>query len=186
MDAQARKKYDEVGPEPAQWHAKGTAKKNNSNAQTDKNCAKKKAKKKPDFVALPVGKNVFFLLDCETTGSKRNWDRGIEYCVIAYDKDGKLLDHFFSRVSNGGVRIKPSAHAVHGISYRDLRDAPTFDVVGRKMNQFFTRVLQNFDSGVLVAHNGSTDFQFLSCDYIRAGLTMPTKITHTLCTLQSM
>ena len=144
LNVKARKKYDEVCSEPAQWNAKTTAKKSKSNKQTN---AKKKAKKKTDFVELPAGKNVFFLLDCETTGSKRNWDRDIEYCVIAYDKDGKLLDYFCSRVSNAGVRIKPSAYAVHGISYRDLRDAPTFDVVGRKMNTFFNRVLQKFDAG---------------------------------------
>ena len=181
LDDIARKEYDKVGSVPAQWHASVKPK-----ANEKKTKGKKNTKRKPDFVPLPAGRSAFFLIDCETTGSKRNWDRGIEYCVIAYDKSGKLLDRFCSRVSNEGVRVKPSAYAVHGISYRDLKDAPSFSIVGRRMNEFFERVLQNFDAGVLVAHNGSTDFQFLSCDYIRAGLTLPTKITHTLCTLQSI
>ena len=138
------------------------------------------------YEALPAGNNAYFLIDCETTGSKRNWDRGIEYCIIAYDCNGTLLDHFVSRVNNGGVRIKPSAYAVHGISYQDLKDAPTFKEVGLRMNRFLERVLQGFDNGVFVAHNGSTDFQFLSCDYIRAGLAIPSKIKHTICTLQCL
>ena len=186
LDAKAREKYDKVCTEPAHWHSKPKTAKAKSTAKKKRKNASKKTAKKPPFVELPAGRNVFFLVDIETTGSKRNWDRGIEYCVIAYDQYGKLLQHFYSRVSNGGVRIKPSAYAVHGISYRDLRDAPTFDIVGRKMNTFFCNVLQNFDAGVLVAHNGSTDFQFLCCDYIRAGLTLPPKITHTLCTLQCL
>ena len=123
-------------------------------------------------------------MDCETTGSKRNWDRGIEYCIMAHDEKGSLIDCFTQRVNNDGVRIKPAAYAVHGISYSDLVDECKFPEVGRRMNNFFDRNLRGFDSGVLVAHNGATDFQFLCCDYQRAGLKLPSKITHTLCTLQ--
>ena len=93
---------------------------------------------------------------------------------------------FVSRVNNGGVRIKPAAHAVHGITYSDLKNAPDFSVVGRRLNSFFEKLLNEFDAGVLVAHNGATDFQFLCCDYIRAGLQLPAKLTHQLCTLQCM
>ena len=62
---------------------------------------------------------VFFLIDVEITGSKRNWDRAIEYAVLAYDSDGNKLGQFVRRVNNGQVRIKPAAYAVHGISSYD-------------------------------------------------------------------
>ena len=137
-----------------------------------------------EFVQLPDGRLVFFLIDCETTGSKRNWDRGISYVVFAYKKDGTLLGTFDRHVNNGHVAIKAQARAVHGISAEDLKDAPPFVVVGREMIAFFNEHLENFDAGVLVAHNGATDFQFLSCDFIRAGLKFPAKLTHTICTLQ--
>lgn len=127
---------------------------------------------------------MFFLIDCETTGSKRNWDRGISYVIFAYDKHGKLLGMFEQQVNNGHIPIKERAFAVHGISAADLADAPPFERVGRDMNVFFDTHLGGHDAGVLVAHNGATDFQFLSCDYIRAGLKLPAKITHTICTLQ--
>ena len=179
LDEAARRRYDsDAQNPPAQWAPKSSSAK--------KDTAAKNTGKKSKFVPLPPGKNCFFLIDCETTGSKRNWDRGIEYCVIAYDKQGRLLDIFVSRVSNDGVRIKPAAYAVHGISYNDLKDAPKFSEVGRRLNDFFNKMMHNFDGGVLVAHNGSTDFQFLCCDYQRAGLQLPTKITHTLCTLQTL
>ena len=100
---------------------------------------------------MPQGKKIFFLMDCETTGSKRNWDRGIEYCIIAYDEKGVLKDNFYSRVSNGGVRTKPSAFAVHDMSYKDLKDVPKFSQVGRDMNKFFDKLLKDYDHGILVA-----------------------------------
>ena len=106
--------------------------------------------------------------------------------MIAYTEQGQIIDTFVSRINNGHVRIKAAAYSVHGISSRDLREQPTFTTVGKRLNTFFNAVLTDFDAGILVAHNGSTDFQFLSCDYLRAGLTIPTKITHTICTLQTL
>ena len=105
---------------------------------------------------------------------------------MAYDRTGKLLDTFASLVSNDGVRIKPAAYNVHKIGYNDLKDAPSFREVGEKMNVFFSGVLRKYDAGVLIAHNGVTDFQFLSCDYQRAGLVFPAKLQHTICTLQCL
>ena len=161
LDAQARKRYDEVpNAERAQWHKTAAAK-------PSKTASSKKKSNKVEYVDLPPGKKVFFLIDCETTGSKRNWDRGISYCIIAYDESGNMLDQFSSLVNNDGVRIKPAAYNVHKISYKDLKDAPSFEEVGRKMNTFFARQLERFDAGVLVAHNGATDFQFLCCDFQR-------------------
>ena len=180
-DADARKRYDNCPfseDEPSQW---AKPKKPKAKAAAATQSKGKKGKKKPEFVDLPTGRRAYFLMDCETTGSKRNWDRGIEYCVMAHDERGNLLDTFVSRASNEGVRIKPSAFAVHGIGYTDLKNAPKFKQVGRLMNNFFNNILKDFDAGVLVAHNGATDFQFLCADYQRAGLQIPAKITHTMC-----
>ena len=88
-----------------------------------------------------------------------------------------------SRVNNAHVLIKPSAFAVHGISAFTLKDEPSFRTVGTNLNAFFNSM---YDAGVLVAHNGSTDFQFLACDYLRAGLQLPVKIAHTMCTLKTV
>ena len=49
------------------------------NVDTPKPSSNKKRRKRVQkHFAVPQGKNVFFLLDCETTGSRRNYDRVIE------------------------------------------------------------------------------------------------------------
>ena len=183
LDEQARKRYDgQPNVERAQWHIDAPVAPEETGSATK---AKTKSKR-VEYVDLPHGNKVFFLIDCETTGSKRNWDRGISYCIIAYDRDGKMLGSFSSLVSNDGVRIKPAAYNVHKISYNDLKGAPSFRQVGTRINAFFSRLLQQYDAGVLVAHNGATDFQFLCCDYQRADLVLPPKLKHTICTLQCL
>ena len=82
--------------------------------------------------------------------------------------------------------MKPAAFTVHGTSYKDLKDVPELSQVGRDMNKFFDKLLKDYDHGILVAHNGATDFQFLCCDYQRAGLTLPKKLKHTICTLKCL
>ena len=146
------------------------------NSQTVAVSKKKKGKQVP----IPEGNIVLFLLDCETTGSRRNYDRAIEWCVMAYDTRGKLLGFFASRVNPGSVSVSYHAYQVHGISTADLKDEQSFEVVGSNMTLFFNKHLHGRDSGVLVAHNTSTDLQFLECEYIRSNMLLPAKLTHGL------
>lgn len=105
---------------------------------------------------------------------------------MAYEKRGKLLGTFTRRVNPGTVPVSHHAYQVHGISGNDLKTEMSFDVVGKQMVQFFQKHLRGQDSGVLVAHNTSTDLQFLCCEFIRAGLKLPVKIKHGLCTYQTI
>ena len=178
LDDTEKLRYDQIGNQTAQWQNLPAPKQGPAVSTT--------RTKKKKTVPLPDGRVVYFLMDLETTGSKRNWDRGIEYCVIAHDVNASLLGTFVRRVNNDEVRVKPSAYAVHGISGYDLKNEPPFSVVGVELNKFFTAHLQDYDAGVLVAHNGSTDFQFLCCDMQRAGLVVPSKLSHTICTLQTI
>ena len=147
---------------------------------------KPKKKRKSKHTEMPRGNVALFLLDCETTGSRRNYDRAVEWCVMAYDKDGQLKGEFTRRVNPGAVPVSYHAFKVHGISDKDLEKEDDFSVVGADLNEFFTTHLQDCDVGVLVAHNTSTDLQFLCCEYIRAGLTLPAKIKYGLCTYQTL
>ena len=143
-------------------------------------------KKKGKRVQIPDGNIVLFLLDCETTGSRRNYDRAIEWCIMAYDTSGNLLGKFESRVNPGSVSVTYNAYQVHGISTGCLKNEPTFDVVGLKMKTFLLKHLHGRDAGVFVAHNTSTDLQFLECEFIRAKIALPPKIAHGLCTYQTI
>jgi hypothetical protein len=100
--------------------------------QTQKKKAAPTQKKKATYIPCPT-KPVFFLIDLETTGSKRNWDRVIEIALIAYNESGTQLGVFESRISNSGVLISPHAYRTHGISERDLVLASPFATVGVKL-----------------------------------------------------
>ena len=161
------------------------------NATTTATKGKKAARKKPvkktaknkEFVSIS-GTKMFFLLDVETTGSKRNWDVVIVYAWMVVNESGEVLDIQEFRVNPGKVRIKEAAYKVHGICRAHLAREETFDKVGPKMSTWLNSHLHSVDTGVVVAHNGSTDFQFLCAHYIRHGLSLPPKLTHTLDTLK--
>lgn len=119
---------------------------------------------------------VCFLLDCETTGSRRNYDRAIEWAIIAYDNTGRKIDEFVTRVNPEGVLVSAAAYNVHGIRNKDLEDEPRFIDVVKEMNRFFVRCLDGMSTGALIAHNASTDLQSLYCEYIRVGVELPAKI----------
>ena len=86
--------------------------------------SKSNASEKKEFknTLLCLKAKTFFLLDCETTGSRRNYDRAIEWCVMAYDSKGRLLDCFESRVHPGSMQVSYHGTLVHGISNKMLQD----------------------------------------------------------------
>ena len=51
------------------------------------------------------------------------------------------------------------------------------------LNAWFENILQTASCGVLVSHNTATDIQFLSAEYIRAGMKLPDKVNDELNTL---
>ena len=78
---------------------------------------KPKKKRKSKHTKMPSDNLVLFLLDCETTGSRRNYDRAIEWCVMAYNKDGEFLGEFTRRVNTDGAPVSYHTFKVHGIRY---------------------------------------------------------------------
>ena len=153
LDDLAQSRYDALeSKEPSQWPKPSDPVPDTPQLLPSKARGTKSKKKKIKFVPLPAGRAVYVLIDVETTGYKRNWDRGIKYAVIACDNKGKLLGTFCKRVNNDGVRIKPSAYAVHGISADDRIHAPKFSVVGAELKEFFQTHLEFHDAGVFVAH----------------------------------
>ena len=149
--------------------------------------ASQKKTRKVKHVRLPDPDHTcYFLLDCETTGSRRNYDRAIEWAIIAYDKSGRLIDTFVRRVNPDGVTVTAAAYNVHGISNTVLKHSPRFVDVVKDLNAFFDRCLDGMSTGALIAHNASTDLQFLYCEYIRVGVELPAKIKYGLCTFQTI
>ena len=157
-----------------------------TSSQTAAPAAAPARKKKKHCRLSNPSTTVLFFLDCETTGSRRNYDRAIEWAIIAYDMKGRRLGEFVTRVNPNGVEVSPAAYNIHGISDRDVARAPQFKQVAEKMNAFFARHLEGMSCGAFVAHNASTDLQFLICEHIRIDASINCKIKYGLCTYQTV
>jgi DNA polymerase-3 subunit epsilon len=91
-------------------------------------------------------------LDLETTGRTKR-DRIVEVSVV--DARGQVV---FSTLINPGRPIPPETTEIHGISDRDVADAPTWDQVKPQLRQ----VLQG---RVIVAHYAKFEAKFLPDDW---------------------
>jgi len=90
----------------------------------------------------------YVLLDVETTGSLR-YSQVIEVAVL--DKCGDLLFHSLFRPTTS---IDPLASAIHGMSWKDVKDAPTFDLRA-------TDLYECLRGRVVLAYNAAFDIRLL-------------------------
>jgi DNA polymerase-3 subunit epsilon len=101
--------------------------------------------------------------DTETTGVKADKDRIIE--LAAFDPLDKRT---FCELINPLMPIPKEASAVHNITDDMVKNAPSFEEIGKKFIDFCG------PDAVLIAHNGdSFDKPFLDAEAKRAGLTLP-------------
>jgi DNA polymerase III epsilon subunit family exonuclease len=121
---------------------------------------------------LPVDEVVVSVIDTETTGLTRH-DRLVEIAIVKTTLGGDVLD-VFETLINPGRTVGDTTH-IHGISDRDLLDAPTFsDVAGA--------VAQRLDGTIWAAHNAPFDVRFLNGEFERLGLELPA--WPTICTMR--
>ncbi len=101
--------------------------------------------------------------DTETTGVRAGSDRIIE--IAAFDP---MLDRTFVCLVNPGIPIPPEATAIHQITDEMVKDAASWEEVGRAFIEFCQT------DTVLVAHNNDAfDKLFLEAEYKRCGVQMP-------------
>jgi DNA polymerase-3 subunit epsilon len=112
----------------------------------------------------PLNKTHFAVVDVETTGfAATRTDRIIEIAILRVSADGSILDEFVSLV-NPGRDLGPTG--IHGITGRDVLDAPRFcDVVGD--------VVSRMEEAVVVGHNVRFDSSFVEAECSRAGHMLP-------------
>lgn len=112
----------------------------------------------------------YLLADTETTGVSTT-DRVVEVAWMVVDDSFDILDQGHSLI-NPEMPIPPGASAVHGITNRDVVDAPTID---QYFNEILGGRLADADF-VFVAHNAQFDYRYLS-PYLAEG-------TPQMCTLR--
>jgi DNA polymerase III subunit epsilon len=113
-------------------------------------------------------------IDIETTGlMQSDGHRIIEIAVLIYDLEKEsYIGKYVQRV-NPLRPIDPKAQEVHGISFEELSECPTWEDVAPKL----LKVVNNVNVG-LIAHNGDGfDMPFINAELMRIGLpiiTLPT------------
>lgn len=106
----------------------------------------------------------FVVIDFETTGlSPRRGDRAVEVAAVCVDPDLHIGDSM-ETLLNPKRDVGPTR--IHGITARDVFDAPTFEEVAPSL-------LQILDGNVIVGHNISFDLRFLEAELERAGYQVP-------------
>ncbi len=101
--------------------------------------------------------------DTETTGISAAKDRIVE--IAAFDP---VQNRTFVQFVNPGMPIPKEASAIHHITDEMVKDAPTWQEIGRTFEEFCG------SDTVLIAHNNdSFDKVFLEEEYKRNQMTMP-------------
>jgi DNA polymerase-3 subunit epsilon len=117
----------------------------------------------------------FAVVDVETTGLSPRRHRILQVAVVVVDADGQVLDRWSSYVRPRWGRLsRLGPRHIHGITHRDLRDAPGIDAV-------LVELAGHLDGAVLTAHNLPFDIAFLREASRRSGTPLPT--SRGLCTL---
>ena len=113
---------------------------------------------------LPPGwrEGRFLALDVETTGLDPKSCRVIEIAAVLFDL-GHPREPIMSmdRLVNPGISIPESARAVHGITDRDVADAPDFAEIAAELEALAV-------GAFLIAHNASFDLGFISMELAKA------------------
>src|SRR5664280_1214261 len=110
-----------------------------------------------------VGRHEFAVVDVETTGLYCKRDRVVSVAVARCDASGHPLEQWYSLVNPG---CPMGASEIHGITDVAVAHAPSFEHIADEL-------LAQLGGAVLVGHNMTFDWRFLSSEYARGGETLP-------------
>ncbi len=116
----------------------------------------------------PLSEIPLVFLDTETTGlSPRFGDRMVEIALARFR--GDAMENFYTTLLNPERSIAPGAVQVHGITDRDVADAPRFRDVAKQ-------VRAEMEGVVLVAHNAPFDLGFVANEFRLARVNSPANL----------
>ncbi|MCX6303169.1 MAG: 3'-5' exonuclease [Bacteroidia bacterium] len=127
---------------------------------------------------------VFF--DLETTGINVSTDRIVEISLLKISPNGK--EQWMTTRVNPGIPIPPKSTAIHGISDKDVADAPSFKEIAKKLAAFLEGCdlagynSIKFDIPLLAEEflRTDTDFNFRKRRYVDAQVIFYRKEQRTL------
>ncbi|HST85165.1 MAG TPA: TerD family protein [Kineosporiaceae bacterium] len=113
----------------------------------------------------------YAVVDVETSGLSAAADRVLQLAVMQLNSRGGLEDSWTTLLDPG---CDPGPVHLHGLTRARLAGSPRYDMVAQQVSRMLA-------GRVLVAHNASFDWQFLSAEAARAG--QPLAVAGRLCTL---
>lgn len=112
-------------------------------------------------------KNPIIFFDLETTGINVATDRIVELSYLKVDVNGNETSRTV-RI-NPEMPIPPNSTAIHGISDEDVKDAPRF-------NEIAKRIAKEFEGCDLAGYNAvKFDIPLLAEEFLRAGVDLDMK-----------
>jgi len=120
---------------------------------------------------LMLGPRLVFL-DLETTGASADRDRITEVGVVQV-ADGEYIGEWSTLVDPGRA-IPPAIVSLTGITDQMVAGAPSFEDIG-------TKLLEQLEGRLLVAHNARFDYAFLRAEFRRLGIRFRARV---LCTVR--
>lgn len=89
-------------------------------------------------------------LDFETTGFSKN--RAVSLGIVHYENRKRVAERYY--LINPMERIEPMAERIHGISYEDVKDEPTFLDLWDEISKYI-------EGCTIVAHNAQYDIRVI-------------------------
>lgn len=118
----------------------------------------------PEFVMsildYPIQDTPIAVIDFETTGLNPGVDRVIEISVVAINS-GSVPELVFDTLVNPGRPV--AATFVHGITDRDVKDAPKFEDIS-------SALIAALEGRVVYAYNAAFDISFLDFELRKLGI----------------
>ncbi|WP_447636692.1 exonuclease domain-containing protein [Flavobacterium microcysteis] len=119
-----------------------------------------------------VKKNLYAILDIETTGGQYNEEGITEIAIYKFDGH-EIVDQFISLV-NPEKTIQPFVVKLTGINNAMLNSAPKFYEIAK-------RIIEITEDCIIVAHNAQFDYRILRTEFTRLGYDFQRK---NLCTVE--
>jgi len=119
-----------------------------------------------------LAKQIYTIIDIETTGGDPKKDRITE--IAAYRYDGEMVVDSFESLINPEIPIPPFITRITGIDNEMVRNAPKFYEIAKKL-------VEITQDAVFVAHNVRFDYSFIQKEFRNLGYTYTRR---KLCTVQ--
>ena len=124
------------------------------------------------FLDLEINKNIYSIIDIETTGGKFNEERITEIAIFKIDDKGNTIK--YHKLINPQKKIQPFVKKLTGISNEMLINKPIFSDLAVEIDEFTK-------DSIFVAHNANFDYRVLKKEFDRINKKFKRK---TLCTIE--